>query len=239
MNRFETAAVSDAGPRETNEDKVAWWTLSDGALMVAVADGLGGMGGGADASEMAIERLRLSMNFGAEDRAGLMLAAEEAHRDILAAQTTSARLRQMATTLTAGLFSGRGLLGVHCGDSRASVARAKGIKRLTTDHSEGERLFRAGKLTRDEFNDYPRKNILDSALGVHDKPQIETFEFRLLPGDKVFFTTDGVHGKLLLREMREIADRHNNAQDFVDDVANTVRTRSPNDNFSILTVFVH
>ncbi|TIN14231.1 MAG: hypothetical protein E5Y51_23170, partial [Mesorhizobium sp.] len=170
---------------------------------------------------------------------GLLDAAESAHRDILEAQKTSASLRQMATTLTAGVFTDRGLAGVHCGDSRASIARAKGIKRLTIDHSEGERLFRAGKLTREEFDDYPRKNILDSALGSHERPKIETFEFALLPGDKVFFTSDGVHGKVMLREMRDISEKHMNASSFVEEVVKVVRQRSPNDNFSILAVFVY
>ncbi|WP_158614577.1 MULTISPECIES: PP2C family protein-serine/threonine phosphatase [Mesorhizobium] len=239
MIKFDSAAVSDAGPREVNEDRVASWTTDGGALVVAIADGLGGMGGGADASTIAIERLQLTMNAAPATREQLILAANEAHQEILEAQKTSIRLRQMATTLTAGVFTEQGLLGVHCGDSRASIARANGIKRLTVDHSEGERLFRAGKLSRDELHDYPRKNILDSALGSHDKPQIDTFEFPLLPGDKIFFTTDGVHGKLLLREMRQMAAENRRAQEFVEQVAVAVRKRSPNDNFSIAAVFVY
>jgi serine/threonine protein phosphatase PrpC len=236
--RFDAATVSDAGPRNVNEDEVSCWSPTEGELVGAIADGLGGMGGGSDASHIAIATLRRMLDRRLTDVSGLMAAAEQAHLDILVAQRASPQLRRMATTLTAGIFSQHGLVGVHCGVSRASIARAQGIVRLTRDHSEGERLFRKGKLTKKELLDYPRKNILDSALGIHDRPQIDTFEFGLVPGDKIFFTTDGVHGRILLREMREMAERHECAKDFVKEIAEAVTLRSPEDNFSILAVFV-
>ncbi|TBA16129.1 hypothetical protein ELH65_09180 [Rhizobium ruizarguesonis] len=147
-------------------------------------------------------------------------------------------MKNMASTLTAGLFTANLLRGVHCGDTRVAIARANGVKRLTTDHSEGQRLFAAGKLTKDELIDYPRKNILDSALGARSEPQIDTFTFELLPRDKVFFTSDGVHGKVMLREVRDIAAHHEDPEQFVLEVKELVNSRGPDDNFSILAVFV-
>lgn len=147
-------------------------------------------------------------------------------------------MKNMASTLTAGLFTSNLLRGVHCGDTRVAIARANGVKRLTTDHSEGQRLFAAGKLTKDELIDYPRKNILDSALGARSEPQIDTFTFELLPRDKVFFTSDGVHGKVMLREVRDIAAQHENPEQFILELKDLVNSRVPDDNFSILAVFV-
>lgn len=237
--KFEAAAISEVGPRRVNEDKLAYWTPAPGTLIAAIADGLGGMGGGSTASEIAVETLRRKLDCAPISTSQLEAATEQAHADVVTAQKASTMLRNMATTLTAGVFSQRGLIGVHCGDTRASIARGNGIKKLTRDHSEGERLYRAGKLTKDELRDYPRKNVLDSALGVHDRPKIDTFEFDLIPCDKVFFTTDGVHGKLFLRELRDIANQHDSAQRCVAEIAEVVKSRSPEDNFSILAVFVH
>ena len=53
--RFATASFTEAGPRTVNEDKVGVWTLRNGGLAVAIADGLGGMGGGDIASQLAIK----------------------------------------------------------------------------------------------------------------------------------------------------------------------------------------
>lgn len=235
---FEAASISEAGPRAINEDGTAYWFLERGAFVAAIADGLGGMGGGGNASHIALATLRALLVDEPSDAIKLTGAAEAAHAAILEAQHESPELRQMATTLTAGQFSDSSLVGVHCGDSRASIARGRGIRRLTSDHSEGERLFKAGKLTKEEFRAYPRKNILDSALGIHGVPRIETFSFELLPGDKVFFTTDGVHEKLMLREMRDMAERHSDPRSFVDEVRDVISARSAEDNFSIVAVFV-
>jgi protein phosphatase len=235
--RFDAASISEAGPRPINEDGVAVWSPQNNALVAAIADGLGGMGGGGDASHIALATLRraIALPMGEDD---LRAAVKEAHAEILKAQLGSPDLSRMATTLTAGVFTADSLLGVHCGDSRASIARGTGIVRLTSDHSEGERLFKAGKLTKEELREYPRKNILDSALGVHTEPRIDIFRFDLVVGDKVLFTTDGVHEKVLLREMREVAERHSRAQGFVEEIAEAVLLRKPDDNFSVVAVFV-
>ncbi|RVH00098.1 PP2C family protein-serine/threonine phosphatase [Sinorhizobium meliloti] len=236
--KFSAATISEAGPRSSNEDTADCWGSSESVLTVVVADGLGGMGGGAHASQLAVATLRRALEPIAPELADLRTAAAQAHDEIVAVQRANPSFARMATTLTAGAFRDGRLIGVHCGDSRAAIARNDGIKKLTSDHSEGERLFRAGKLSKDELLDYPRKHILDSALGIRGEPQIDLFEFPLQPGDKVFFTTDGVHGKIPLREMRQIAQRHDGPQAFVKEVAMLVEARVPEDNFTIAAVFV-
>lgn len=235
---FEAALISESGPRNINEDAAAFWSPAEGTLIAAVADGLGGMGGGSDASRIAISTLKSLLSNGSLNPAGLLSAIRQAHANIITAQQTSIALKNMATTLTAAIFTDSKLTGAHCGDSRASIARAKGIKRLTTDHTEGERLFRAGKLTKEELFTYPRKNILDTALGAHDAPRIDAFEFNIATGDRVFFTTDGTHNKIPLRHMRTISEKHLDVHNFMDDLKLNILNRSPDDNFSAIAVFV-
>ena len=123
-------------------------------------------GGGDEAAKIAVQTIRQFAYPCPVDESSLMAAAKQAHVNIVSAQQMAPELKRMATTLTAGMFFQHELVGVHCGDSRASVARSQGIRWLTTDHTEGERLFRGGKLTKEQLRDYPRKNILDSALGA-------------------------------------------------------------------------
>ena len=234
---FVVATISSSGPRSINEDEAVSWNLKYDQIFAAVADGLGGMGGGDAASQIAIQCCRQLIDDNMTlDK--LRTVALSAHENIRAGQLTTNELSSMATTLTAGVFQRDLLIGVHCGDSRASIARGDGIVRLTSDHSEGERLFRAGKLTKEELFEYPRKNILDSALGVRTSPKIETFQINIRPGDKIFFTTDGVHEKVKLREMREIASRHQNPTSFVAEIEMEVKRRTAEDNYSIVAVFV-
>jgi protein phosphatase len=127
---------------------------------------------------------------------------------------------------------------VHCGDSRIVVSRGAGIKRLTTDHSEAQRLFASGKLTREQLANYPRKNVLESALGIKGDPLIDTGNFPLLLGDKVFFTTDGLHNKIMIRELFQICQKSRSAQQAIDWLSDEMSKRNPDDNYSCACVFV-
>ncbi len=127
---------------------------------------------------------------------------------------------------------------VHCGDSRITIARGAGIKRLTTDHSEAQRLFASGKLNREQLANYPRKNILESALGINGNPTIDTGNFPLLLGDKIFFTTDGFHNKIMIRELFQLCQRFRTAQEAVNCLSREMAGRGAEDNYSCACVFV-
>ncbi|QEE44309.1 serine/threonine-protein phosphatase [Rhizobium sp. WL3] len=231
------AVLTDSGPRAVNEDAADCWR-SGSTTIACVADGLGGMGGGDVASQLAMRTFRASLDNTPPLEESLLDAAWEAHRAIRAAQLSGDGTTRMATTLTAIAITYGKLIGVHCGDSRAAIARGKGIKKLTVDHSEGQRLFEAGKLTKEELLNYQRKHILESALGEKGEPRIDKFSFDLSPGDRLFLTTDGVHNIVLLRELQRLASASNDPNDLVESVADTVQERGPTDNYSIVALYV-
>ncbi|WP_296106043.1 PP2C family serine/threonine-protein phosphatase [uncultured Agrobacterium sp.] len=231
------SVLSDAGPRVVNEDTADCW-LSGDVTMACVADGLGGMGGGDIASQLAVASFRAFLNDKEKTEETLIAAARDAHSKIRSAQQSGERQKRMATTLTAVALTTEGLIGVHCGDSRAAIARGKGIKKLTRDHSEGQRLFEAGKLTKDELATYQRRHILESALGDKDEPRIEAFSLEIRPGDRVFLTSDGVHNIILLRELQKMALVSPNPSDLVDKIRLAINERGAIDNFSIAVIYV-
>lgn len=234
---ISVACFSMAGPRSVNEDYVAYWNLSNGSIVCAIADGLGGMGGGDKASRTAVSILWELID-SRSDKEDLRSAARSAHLKIVSMQQDSPDLRSMATTLTAILLKGEKLVGVHCGDTRAVIIRGKGILRLTTEHTEGQRLFAAGKLSKYELLNYSRRNILESALGAPGEPRIDTFNFKLEQGDRIFLTSDGVHEKVLLREFHPIVVGHDQIEQCVAEVKREVERRGPTDNFSAVGIIV-
>jgi PPM family protein phosphatase len=232
---FDYAMASEKGPRKENEDTVGAWVLSEGRLAIAVADGLGGHIGGKLASQLAIEMFRAAVD--QSDSANLFEVAHGIHIALKEAQEKSPELRNMATTFSAAIIEARKLNFVHCGDTRIVLQRGDGIQKLTEDHSEAQRLFSAGKLTKEEFANYPRKNVLESALGASNEPTIDTKEIELKMGDRIFITSDGVHGKILLREMKALSDLSQNATTFVDRTIDAIKAKGPDDNFSVVAVF--
>jgi len=237
--KFLAASFSAIGPRQVNEDCVGVWRVGD-TLTAAVADGLGGMGGGAVASGLAIECLNEVAAKRSVARDDLRQIALEAHSRIINKQLTDNSLKSMATTFTAASFVDGHLSGVHCGDTRLLIARKQGIKRLSLDQTEGQRLFLAGKLSKQELNDYPRKHILDSALGVINKDLvIQGIDFDLEAGDKVLIVSDGVYQAVSMRNLRDLLADFSDPKEFVKELCFEIERRGASDNFSVVAVFAN
>jgi PPM family protein phosphatase len=235
--KFSTAILSELGPRSENQDAVGVWVLGAGKIAAAVADGLGGHFGGKRAAQIAVERFA---DFARERGpvTNLRSIAEQIHANIRKEQTENTRYRTMATTLSGAVVQSGVMEFVHCGDSRIVVARDGGTRHLTIDHSEAQRLFASGQLTPQALANYPRRNILESALGIRGHVTIDTGQFPLMLGDKLFFTTDGLHNKIMSRELLEIAQQASNAEDAANMLAREMRRRGADDNYSCICIFV-
>ena len=230
----DVAQVSEAGPRHNNEDAVLALILGEGRAILAVADGLGGHFGGQEASRIAVDSIKLA-GFGS----GLQQVLLDAHSNILKVARSNDSLRGMATTATAVEIDGATLRGAHCGDTRCVVQRGSGIRKLTIEHTEARRLFDSGKLTKSEFLNYPRRNILVQALGTEKVPIIDNFDFTLQAGDKILLTSDGVHEKLLIREMLQICLKSVSVEEIANEIREAIILRSPEDNFSVVVARVY
>lgn len=235
--RIFSASLTRPGPRATNEDFLDCWVTETGDTVACIADGLGGMGGGDMASRLAVTSFRSALGEYGLDEKAMLAAANIANESIRSAQVAGPHNRMASTLIAVALMEDR-IVGIHCGDSRASIARGKGIRRLTTDHSEGQRLLEAGKLSKEELPSYPRKHILESALGVRDQPRIDTIHFDLLLGDRIILTTDGVHNLVPLREMQRLCASSSSPNALIEKVEEAVLEIGPADNFSMLALFV-
>jgi PPM family protein phosphatase len=233
---FDYAIATETGPRKENEDSVGAWVLSETRFAAAVADGLGGHVGGKLASNLAIKMYRSSVENSASP--DLQDVAKAIHAALKAEQDKTPSLRSMATTFSAAIIEQKQMRFVHCGDTRIILQRGSGILKLTEDQTEAQRLFSLGKLTKDELASYPRKNVLESALGAANAPTLDAKTVELRAGDRIFITSDGVHGKILLREMKAVSDASPDAATFVSRTIDAVNAKRPDDNFSVIAVFL-
>jgi serine/threonine protein phosphatase PrpC len=148
--------------RQINEDSV----LETGNIF-AVADGMGGHQAGEVASALAISVVGQYI----EDNIGLISAeklvekaAGAANAAVYTKASSSARFRQMGTTLTLMYREGDTAYIGHVGDSRAYLFREGGLKRLTQDHSLVATLVRDGEITEEQALHHPQRNIILKAL---------------------------------------------------------------------------
>ncbi|MDH3499145.1 MAG: protein phosphatase 2C domain-containing protein [Acidimicrobiia bacterium] len=177
--------------RDNNEDSVYPTSAgkTEGPLLVAVADGMGGHVGGEIASAIAIEHATVLAGEEATPQERVV-AGNEA---IMDAVLEDPHLAGMGTTMTLALLEplGRVTIG-HVGDTRAYLLREDELRRLTDDHSVVEMYLAAGRITEDEAKRHPQRGMLTRALGLGRDLEVDVRRERLRAGDRFMLCSDGL-----------------------------------------------
>ena len=134
---------SHEGRQPTQEDRytMAEFQTADGlqAILVLVADGIGGRQSGEMASHLAEtmipEYVKNKAPSASEIPATLVAALEEANTHIYEAAAQDPNHSGMGTTCTVVVIVGHRLYLAHVGDSRAYVVRGSKIQQLSIDHT--------------------------------------------------------------------------------------------------------
>jgi serine/threonine protein phosphatase PrpC len=190
---------TDAGlVRKTNQDDFACGVFDGGAWTV-VCDGMGGASGGSVASGRAVKLISDRLREGCPGTRDLgrikqLLtgALEEANADVYRAAQDDPQLKGMGTTVVACIAAGPNAYIVHAGDSRAYIVTADGMVPLTRDHSIVQEMLESGKLSPEEAQTHPQKNIITRALGVDETLDIDFCETTFSDGAYLVVCTDGL-----------------------------------------------
>ncbi|MGE0788335.1 MAG: PP2C family serine/threonine-protein phosphatase [Sandaracinaceae bacterium] len=173
---------SEAG---VNED-AAVVCERENALMLAVADGVGGIPGGDRASRKALETL-----------AARFLDGERIEDAIERANEAVRELRGPASTLVACTVEEGILRTFHVGDSQAILLGGRGrIKGLTMPHSVVGHAQEAGLLDPEEAVGHPESNIVTNVLGDPVLRVERTHWGRLAQRDTLLLASDGLFDAL-------------------------------------------
>jgi PPM family protein phosphatase len=195
--RYQIAQFSSTGGRAANEDRAGVAERKNAVLLV-VADGLGGHSGGELAAQTATETLvRLFQGVKqprlADPFAFLALTMLKAHRSIVTRAQSHSPPLEARTTCVLCLVQDGYAYWAHVGDSRLYHFRGTRLLMRTEDHSAIEELRRDGLITEDEMASHPRKSYLLRSLGGNVEPRISLGEETALqPGDSVLLCSDGL-----------------------------------------------
>jgi serine/threonine protein phosphatase PrpC len=170
--------------------------IGAGGTMLMVADGLGGHEGGEVASRLAVDIVAQALVNAAEPALPMseqiVRAVDMAHVAICKHPGASGQTRHMASTLTV-VHVGHGVLIIaQVGDSRAYRFNGGQLTLLTDDQTVVHMMQKKGKLTPEEAQNHPHRNIILQALG-QDKsvlPEIQTLPFS--HNDYLLLCSDGL-----------------------------------------------
>lgn len=204
--RFTIYQESRQGGRTNNEDRTTYCYSRD-ALMMAVADGMGGHHYGEIAAQIAIQTLadtfqREARPLLADPFRFLQKGMTNAHHAILD-YTAQHRLKDTPrTTCVACVVQDNVAYWAHSGDSRLYLMRAGRIIAQTKDHSRIRLLVEEGMITEAQAAIHPDRNKIYSCLGSPTVPEIEfSRKTPLEHGDILLLCTDGLWGVLSGEQM--------------------------------------
>lgn len=183
------------GPRTHNEDSHGILELDD-ALLLIVADGLGGHNAGEVASNLAVkviqETVKRLINSKDDHRQILEKAIEKANHEIFDLANTRPEYSGMGTTVVAALVKGRKAVVANVGDSRAYLISDDGIRQVTKDHSLVQSLLDMDAIDEEEAFGHPQKNVVLRTLGTKDTVEGDFYEVGLNDGELLMLCTDGI-----------------------------------------------
>ena len=195
MNVLFAARTVAGKVRPSNQDAVLAIAGDDPETWVfAVADGVGGLADGAEASEAAIRAISSAVGSGGGPL-GPRLEARliECNEEIVRRGAASGR--PSATTIVAVVIEDGRFQVLHAGDSRAYLFRGGRLERLTEDHSWVAEQIRAGTLTAEQGTTSQYRNVITRAVGAEPTLIVEHRASEpCLAGDLYLLCSDGLHG---------------------------------------------
>jgi protein phosphatase len=223
--------MSARGRRRRNEDAVLVATLSNGAELVAVADGMGGYAGGEVASRCALEVLRTALEAGSE----LADAVRAANAAVFQEASRSKKHHGMGTTLVALLRRGPRYVLVNVGDSRAYRIDSAGIQQLTRDHSFVADAVRAGHLSAEDAEKSRWRNAVTRAVGTQAELDVDCYgPFDALQPHTVVLCTDGLYRAISADDLRQAVLAPSPPDDAVRQLAAAAYDAGSDDNISVV-----
>jgi serine/threonine protein phosphatase PrpC len=204
--RFTIFQESRKGQRKVNQDRIAY-TFSRDALLVVVADGMGGHAGGEIAAQIAV-RLFIE-RFQQEAKPVLKNPLKflqdtmvRGHAALSSYANQFSMLETPRTTCVACLVQAGHAYWAHVGDSRLYLFRQGGLIGSTKDHSKVQYLVDQGIIGADEVVQHPDRNKIFSCLGGLVDPVIDlSRRTPLRNGDILVLCTDGLWSVFDQREI--------------------------------------
>lgn len=220
--RIKSAGRTHVGMKRThNEDSLRICRDQD---LFIVADGMGGHASGEVASQLSVETLAEFYRATSEDdeitwpfkldkgigfqESRITTGVKLSNRRVYENACRDAKLKGMGTTLvTLYMHGGKAYIG-HVGDSRVYRFRQGKLKQITEDHSLLNDYIKIKKLTPEEIEAFPHKNVIVRALGMKENVQVDVHAEDMQPNDIFLLCSDGLSGMINDDEMEGLLREH-------------------------------
>jgi serine/threonine protein phosphatase PrpC len=220
--------------------ELASFPLGDRGVLVAVADGLGGLRAGEVASTLSLEALRRGTSEALETLSpdeALKAGVEAANREVR--QAASAPERDgMGATLTACLVRGASAYVAGVGDSRCYALRRTQLVQLTRDQNWVQLLVESGGIDREAARQSVFRNVVLQAIGKSPEVSVGMSRLDLRRGDRLLLCTDGLSGAVPDEDIARVISSAPSIVEACDRLVALANERGGRDNTTVVIVGV-
>lgn len=238
---FRLEARSDTGLKRSKNDDSGY----GGRYLAVVADGMGGHVGGDVASATTVLNLTPLDHPDFENGTGGVYLADEIQSANLIINELAAndpQLAGMGTTCTALLIDGDCIEFAHIGDSRAYRLRPSAdgeFEQISTDHTFVQRLLNEGRITPEEAEHHPHKNVIMRVLGdVDASPELELKTLDAVVGERWVLSSDGLDAVVSVPEIEQVMRSHDDLAEVADTLISMTLERGAPDNVTVVALQV-
>ena len=233
--------------RDHNEDSIA---MPDNERLALVADGMGGHASGEVASRLAVELIcdhfletgkqqtltwpyKVDRDLRTHTNrmiTGIMLA----NLEIWERSQREPRLKGMGTTCVGIYFLDDAIIIGHVGDSRCYRSRGIELTQLTEDHSLINDYIRMKRVTPEEAENWPHKNVIVRALGMKESVQVDILTEKPHAGDVYLLCSDGLTGMIKDDQIQHIVSTERDLDRAVERLITAANEEGGVDNISCI-----
>jgi protein phosphatase len=198
------------------------------------------------ASRLAIETIDATYLDPSVDE--LTDAIAQANHRIFTAANDDATLHGMGTTTVAiallppedddeGTASPQ-LMVVNVGDSRAYLFRDGELTQITDDHSVVAEMVRDGRITAEEAEEHPQRNIITRVLGVYPEVTPDLWPVDAVRGDRFLLCSDGLFNEVGPDRMGAVLRRLDDPTEAAAELVRLANEGGGRDNVTVIVVDV-
>ena len=198
------------GTRKEQQDSFGQWVdtnkdfLAHGGSLVIVADGMGGLEQGKQASDLAIKSFIHAYKSKSSDESidsALKRSVIHCNKAVYDFSTAQGLDGKLGTTIVATVTISNMVHWISVGDSRIYQIKQDSITCLTKDHNyENDllELVEKGELTIEEVNNNSQKAALTSYIGDKEIAKIDSSKepLKCAHGDKILLCSDGLYAHI-------------------------------------------
>ena len=130
------------------------------------------------------------------------------------------------------------LLVANVGDSRAYLFRGGDLTQLTEDHSMVADLMREGRISAEEAEVHPQRNIVTRVLGVYDQVDVDLWPVDAVRGDRLLLCSDGLFNEVAADQIAAVLRRLADPQEAAAELVRRALESGGRDNVTVLVLDV-